>query len=86
MSAVKTCELNSRYNPLIEFRVQPMKNKKQAGQQKTDADLKRRGAKIGDQLRQIYEDVAREEVPDEFLKLLEEAEKKISSKPPVKDA
>lgn len=63
-----------------------MNKKKQPGQQKSDADLKRRGAKIGDQLRRIYEDVAKEEVPDEFLKLLEEAEKKKkSSKPSTSD-
>ncbi|KCZ57930.1 NepR family anti-sigma factor [Hyphomonas chukchiensis] len=58
-----------------------MNKKKQTGQQKSDADLKRRGAKIGDQLRRIYEDVAQEEVPDEFLKLLEQADKKRSSGP-----
>ncbi|WP_340691916.1 NepR family anti-sigma factor [Hyphomonas sp.] len=62
-----------------------MNKKKQPGQQKSDADLKRRGAKIGDQLRRIYEDVAKEEVPDEFLKLLEEADKKKSSKPSTSD-
>lgn len=58
-----------------------MNKKKQTGQQKSDADLKRRGAKIGDQLRRIYEDVAQEDVPDEFLKLLEQADKKSSSGP-----
>jgi hypothetical protein len=81
LPAVEVCELNSRYNPLIESRVQPMNKKKQTGQQKSDADLKRRGAKIGDQLRRIYEDVAQEDVPDEFLKLLEQADKKRSSGP-----
>ncbi|KDA00960.1 NepR family anti-sigma factor [Hyphomonas oceanitis] len=58
-----------------------MNKKKQTGQQKSDADLKRRGAKIGDQLRRIYEDVAQEDVPDEFLKLLEQADQKRSSGP-----
>ena len=58
-----------------------MNKKKQTGQQKSDADLKRRGAKIGDQLRRIYEDVAQEDVPDEFLKLLEQADKKRASGP-----
>ncbi len=58
-----------------------MNKKKQTGQQQSDADLKRRGAKIGDQLRRIYEDVAQEDVPDEFLKLLEQADKKRSSSP-----
>lgn len=29
---------------------------------------------IGNQLRQLYDDVAKEPVPDDFLKLLEEAD------------
>ncbi|KCZ93913.1 NepR family anti-sigma factor [Hyphomonas johnsonii] len=62
-----------------------MNEKKHAGRQKNDADLKRRGAKIGDQLRQLYEEVAREDVPDDFLKLLEEAEKKLPRKPSSSD-
>ena len=62
-----------------------MNKKKPSGQQKTEADLKRRGAKIGDQLRRLYDDVAQEDVPDEFLKLLEEADKKQSSKPSASD-
>ena len=59
--------------------------KKPPSQQKNDADLKRRAAKIGDQLRRLYDDVAQEDVPDEFLKLLEEADKKQSSKPSASD-
>lgn len=59
--------------------------KKPSSQQKSDADLKRRGAKIGDQLRRLYDDVAQEDVPDEFLKLLEDADKKQSSKPSASD-
>lgn len=62
-----------------------MNKKEPTGQQKSDADLKRRGAKIGDQLRRIYEDVAKEEIPDAFLKLLEEADKKKASKPSKSD-
>lgn len=34
-----------------------------------------RRKKIGDQLKKLYDDVATEPVPDEFLKLLEEADK-----------
>jgi len=33
-----------------------------------------RGKKIGDKLRAMYDDVANEPVPDEFLKLLEDAD------------
>ncbi len=38
-----------------------------------------RQKRIGNQLRRLYEDVATENVPDDFLKLLEEADKKKSS-------
>lgn len=33
-----------------------------------------RNRKIGDKLRQMYDEVANEPVPDDFLKLLEEAD------------
>ena len=33
-----------------------------------------RGKQIGDKLRAMYDDVANEPVPDEFLKLLEDAD------------
>lgn len=33
-----------------------------------------RGKRIGDKLRDMYDDVANEPVPDEFLKLLEDAD------------
>lgn len=33
-----------------------------------------RGKQIGDKLRDMYDDVANEPVPDEFLKLLEDAD------------
>ena len=33
-----------------------------------------RGKQIGDKLRSMYDDVANEPVPDEFLKLLEDAD------------
>lgn len=38
------------------------------------ADEKSRQDKIGDQLRKLYDDVASEPVPDEFLRLLEDAD------------
>lgn len=38
-----------------------------------------RSTRIGRHLRQIYDDVVQEDVPDEFLELLEQADKKRSS-------
>jgi len=38
-------------------------------------DGKRRHDRIGDQLRKLYDDVASEPVPDDFLSLLEDADK-----------
>jgi ribosomal protein L20A (L18A) len=46
---------------------------------KSDLGSKRRTQRIGDQLRRVYDEVAQEEVPDEFLRLLEEADKARSS-------
>ena len=40
-----------------------------------DHSSKRRTQRIGEQLRRVYEEVAKEDVPDEFLRLLEEADK-----------
>lgn len=40
--------------------------------QKTDAEQRQK--RIGDQLRKLYDDVANEPVPDDFLRLLEEAD------------
>ena len=40
----------------------------------TVRDEKTRSKKIGEQLEKLYRDVAAEPVPDEFLKLLEEAD------------
>ncbi|WP_233356254.1 NepR family anti-sigma factor [Henriciella aquimarina] len=46
---------------------------------KPDKDIERsrkvRQKRIGDQLRRIYDDVTSEPVPDEFLNLLEQADK-----------
>jgi len=38
-------------------------------------------AHIGRQLRAVYDEVASEEIPDRFLKLLEELERKETEKP-----
>lgn len=46
---------------------------------KPDADATRsqkvRQKRIGDQLRRLYDDVTHEPVPDEFMQLLEQADK-----------
>ncbi|MEQ3651450.1 NepR family anti-sigma factor [Hyphomonas sp.] len=42
---------------------------------KSDLGSKRRTQRIGEQLRRVYDEVAQEDVPDEFLRLLEEADK-----------
>ena len=42
---------------------------------KSDLGSKRRTQLIGEQLRRVYDEVAQEDVPDEFLRLLEEADK-----------
>lgn len=46
---------------------------------KTDPDRKRRGDRLGAQLRRLYDDVTREDVPDDFMRLLEEADRKRSA-------
>ena len=47
--------------------------------QKPDPDTSRsqkvRQKRIGDQLRRLYDDVTQEPVPDEFMQLLEQADK-----------
>jgi len=48
-----------------------------------DAQKRRRGEKIGENLRKIYEDVTQEPVPDAFFKLLEAADKR-QPNPPAK--
>lgn len=50
-------------------------NKKQSGVKRANS----RNDRLGQHLRQIYMDVANEPVPDDFLKLLEEADKSASS-------
>ena len=51
---------------------------------KPDADASRskkiRQKRIGDQLRRLYDDVTNEPVPDEFLSLLEQADKSSKQK------
>jgi len=39
-----------------------------------DTDAKKRQERIGDHLRKLYDDVANEPIPDEFMKLLEDAD------------
>ena len=45
-----------------------------------DRSRKVRQKRIGDQLRQIYDDVTSEPVPDEFMSLLEQADKSAKKK------
>ena len=52
-----------------------MDEKKTHSQTEVDLERKRRGEKLGRQLRRLYDDVTQEHVPDEFLRLLEEADK-----------
>jgi hypothetical protein len=46
----------------------------------TDRSRKVRQRRIGDQLRRLYDDVTTEPVPDEFLNLLEQADRSTSKK------
>ena len=56
-----------------------MDEKKTAGHTEAETDRKRRGDRLGDQLRRLYDDVTHENVPDDFLRLLEEADRTRSS-------
>jgi hypothetical protein len=49
-----------------------------------DAQKRRRGEKIGENLRKLYDDVTQEPVPDSFFQLLESADTRKSnpSNPP----
>ena len=49
-----------------------------------DLGTKRRTQRIGEQLRRVYDEVAQEDIPDEFLRLLEEADHARTSKTPDK--
>lgn len=47
---------------------------KSGGGAEDDRSRKLRQKRIGDQLRRLYDEVAQEPVPDEFLSLLEQAD------------
>ena len=49
------------------------------GPPKVNSEKKRRGDRLGAQLRQLYDDVTHENVPEDFLRLLEDADKKRSA-------
>lgn len=53
-----------------------MTMKKTPGRSPEDRMLDARQKRLGEQLKRLYDDVAREPVPDDFLALLAEAEKK----------
>jgi Anti-sigma factor NepR len=46
-----------------------------------ETEARRRSERIGMQLRQLYDGVLNEGVPDEFLRLLDEADKAAASPP-----
>ena len=52
-----------------------MAERKPTGKVSADPDRKRRGDRLGEQLRRLYDDVTQEDVPDDFLRLLEEADR-----------
>jgi|GEM_PF-2768692 len=53
----------------------PPRSAPRTGDAENRSDVQGRRDQIGYQLRRLYEDVAREPVPDEFLKLLQDADK-----------
>ena len=56
-----------------------MDGKKTGSPKMADPEQKRRGDRLGQQLRQLYDDVTQENVPDDFMRLLEEADRKRAS-------
>lgn len=56
-----------------------MDDKKTDGRKVADTERKRRGDRLGEQLRRLYDDVTHENVPDDFLRLLEEADRSHSA-------
>jgi hypothetical protein len=56
-----------------------MDDKKTDGRKVADTERKRRGDRLGEQLRRLYDDVTHENVPDDFLRLLEEADRSRSA-------
>ena len=56
-----------------------MDDKKTDGRRVADTERKRRGDRLGEQLRRLYDDVTQESVPDDFMRLLEEADRNRSS-------
>jgi hypothetical protein len=63
-----------------------MDDKKTDGRRVADTDRKRRGDRLGEQLRRLYDDVTQENVPDDFMRLLEEADRNRSSDTPSKSS
>ena len=62
-----------------------MDEKRTDGRKEADTERKRRGDRLGEQLRRLYDDVTHESVPDDFMRLLEETDRNrspdTSSKP-----
>jgi len=63
-----------------------MDDRKTGGPKAADTEQKRRGDRLGQQLRQLYDDVTHENVPDDFMRLLEEADRNHASEPHSKSS
>ena len=59
----------------MSYRAQNMSSKQTKPDAEADRSRRVRQKRIGDQLRRLYDDVTSEPVPDEFLSLLEQADK-----------
>lgn len=64
----------------MSYRAQNMGSKEVKPDAEADRSRRVRQKRIGDQLRRLYDDVTSEPVPDEFLNLLEQADKSSKTK------
>ncbi|WP_147372766.1 NepR family anti-sigma factor [Henriciella mobilis] len=64
----------------MSYRAQNMGSKEVKPDAEADRSRRVRQKRIGDQLRRLYDDVTSEPVPDEFLNLLEQADKSSEKK------
>ena len=64
----------------MSYRAQDMSSEDKKPDAEADRSRKVRQKQIGDKLRRMYDDVTSEPVPDEFLSLLEQADKSKSNK------
>lgn len=64
----------------MSYRAENMNSEDSKPDAEGDRSRKVRQKQIGDKLRRLYDDVTSEPVPDEFLSLLEQADKSKSNK------